>query len=352
MYASEHLTSAAQRWRTAADALLLEAERIGPLEDGVFGELGTDDEGMAAAQRIDEQVETLLREGDEVFTELEIRALDSSDARFQTTSLLVGALAVAEALSVAGQSPSDVFGELSVESGQTGIFADARSTVSEANALVAVPSSLEESLEKIEAAGATESWKVLSGSAGKLAAGALLKGLDVVLTGSAAAAFDFVKGYLGRWRDALKRGVVQIAKWVVDKVQSLLPEAMADKVDDLFKFLQEKLEPKLGNIATDLYGGMLGRAETEKAWLNAAAAGKDLSEAENKLGAVTAAHIARIAWVTKGRKIIDKFDTIASGVVAVLPPPALIAFAALVAAVLVFVAVQVWDGFNDIEALI
>lgn len=352
MYASENLTSAAQRWRAAADTLLLEAERIGPLDDGVFGELGTDDEGMAAAQRIDEQVEALLREGDLVFTELEVPARDSADARFQTTSLLVGALAVGDALSVAGQSPSDVFGELSADSAQTAVFADARSTVAEANAIVTVPTSVPESLEKLEAAGAAESWKVLTGSAGKLAGGALVSGLDGVLRGTAAAAFDALKDQLSRWRDALKRGVVRIAKWVVDKAKSLLPDAMADKVDDLMKFIQEKLGQNLGSIATNLYGDILGRAETEKAWREAAAAGKDLREAENKLGAITAAHTGRVAWVTKGRKIIDKYDTIASGVVGILPPQAKIAFAALVAAVLVFVAIQVWDGFNDIEALV
>jgi len=53
MYASQPLTAAGESWRAAADALLNEAERIGPLEPGVFGELGTDDELEAAALRID-----------------------------------------------------------------------------------------------------------------------------------------------------------------------------------------------------------------------------------------------------------------------------------------------------------
>lgn len=56
--------------------------------------------------------------------------------------------------------------------------------------------------------------------------------------------------------------------------------------------------------------------------------------------------------MTKGRKIIDRYDTIVSGVIGQLPAPAQLAFAALVAAVLGFVAFQVWDGFNDIEALV
>lgn len=352
MYASDTLTDAGQKWRAAADALLSEAERIGPLEEGVFGELGTDDEGEAAARRIDEQVTALLIEGDRAFAELQKPAARSTDARFQATSLLVGTLAVGDALSVAGQSPSDVFGELSVESTQTATFADARTTVAEADAIVTVPKSLSESLEKIEAAGAAESWKVLSGSVGKLAGGALVSGLDGVLKGTAAAAFDAIRDQLSRWRDALKRGVVRIAKWVVDKIKSLLPKAIAEKVDELVKTIQEKLESGIGELATDVYGAILGRAETEKAWQDAAAGGKDLGEAESKLAAVTTSHTGRVAWVTKGRKIIDKYDTIVSGVIGQLPPHAQLAFAALVAAVLGFVAFQVWDGFNDIVALV
>lgn len=352
MHASDTLTDAGQKWRAAAEALLSEAERIGPLEEGVFGELGTDDDGEAAAGRIDEQVEMLLREGDEVLKELQDPSATSADARFQAMSLLVGTLAVGDALSVAGQSPAAVFGELNVQGAQSATFADARTTVAEADAIVTVPTSLSESLEKIEAAGAAESWKVLSGGAGKLAGGALVSGLDGVLKGTAAAAFDAIQDQLSSWRDAVKRGVVRIAKWIVDKLKSLLPTALAEKVEQLVKTIPEKLESGIGVFASDVYGGILGRAETEKAWQNAAAGGKDLGGAESKLAAVTTLHVGRVAWVTKGRKIIDKYDTIVSGVIGQLAPPAQLAFAALVAAVLCFVALQVWDGFNDIEALV
>lgn len=63
-----------------------------PLEEGIFGELGTDDEGEAAARRIDDQVEELLREGDSALMELQNPAATSVDARFQAMSLLVGTL--------------------------------------------------------------------------------------------------------------------------------------------------------------------------------------------------------------------------------------------------------------------
>lgn len=352
MYASDTLTRAGQSWRAAADALLAEAERIGPLDQGVFGELGTDQEGEAAALRIDEKVDALLTEGERAFAELQDPAATSGDARFQATSLLVGTLAIGDALSVAGRSPSDVFAELSVQDAQTATFGDARTTLAEAYAIVKVPTALPDSLEKIEAVGAAESWKVLTGSVGQLAGGALVNGLNGVLTGAAAAAFDAVRETLSSWHQALKRAVVRIAKWVVDKIRALLPEAMAERVDLLVQAIQEKLESGIGQIATDVYGRILGRDETAKAWTDAAAAGQDLSQAESKLAGVTAAHVARVAWVTKGRKIIDKYEATVAVVVGHLPPPAQLAFAALVAAVLGFVALQVWDGFNDIEELV
>lgn len=353
MYASESLTSAGRRWRSAADALLAQAERIGPLDVGVFGELGDDEAGQeAAARRIDEQVDELLREGDSVFAELESPSAASADARFQITSLLVGTLAVGNALAVADQPPTDVFGELSVEDAQSATFADARTVVAEADAIVAVPSSLKESLDEIAAAGATESWELVSGGVGSLAGGALVGGLDGILKGTAAVAFDLLQAHLSGLRNTLKRGAARIATWVVEKFRSFLPREVADKVDKLVEKLQEVVEDKAGEIATDVYGRLLGRDETESAWTDAAGGGKDLTEAEGSLAGITAAHSGRIAWVTKGRKQIEKFDTIVAGAVTTAGPAVQLAFAALVAALVGFVAVQVWDGFNDIAALV
>jgi hypothetical protein len=364
MYASRTLTEAGERWRAAAGTLLDEAERIGPLEPGVFGDLGTDDEGEAVAQRIDAQVNALLEEGERAFSELQENSPGSIDARFQATSLLVGMLAVGDALAIAGEQPSDVFADLGVEPVETVTFTDARSTVDAAGAIltgaapqappaVTVPASLATSLEDIESTGAKEVWAVASSSAGQLAGGALVGGLEGVLKGTAAAAFQAIRDQLSRWRDALKRGVVEIAAWVVNKLKSLLPERARDKVDDLVEEVQKKLEAGAGNLATDLFGRILGRPEAEKAWADAADARQDLTTAEGKLAGVVTVHKDRIEWVTKSRKIIEKFgDKVLAAVVAHLPGPAKLAYAALVAAVLGFVAFQAWDGFNGIKELV
>ncbi len=352
MHDSATLKDAGQNWQAAADALLLEAERIGPLDNGVFGELGTDEEGEEASRRISEQVDAMLAEGDRALEELEGPAETSADARFQALSFLVASLAVGDALAISDQAPTDVFGELSVDSVQTATFADARATVAEAVAAVNVPKAVPESLEKLESAGATESWKVLSGSVGKLAGGALVNGLEGVLKGAAAAAFDEVLDQLSRWRQVLKRAAVRISKWAVAKIEKLLPQSLRGKVEDLIEKIQEKLEVQVGEIATDMYGMALGRDETEAAWRDAAKNGRDLAEAEERLAGITTVHVGRIAWVTKGRKIIDKFEVVVSAALASVPAAAKLGFAALVAAVLAFVAFQVWDAFNDIEALV
>jgi hypothetical protein len=224
MYTSDVLIDAGQNWRAAADALLSEAERIGPLEEGVFGELGTDDEPEAAARGIDEQVEALIAGGERALDELQSVSFGSIDARFQANALLAGTLAVGDALAVAGQARSDVFGDLGLEPDAPVTFTDARSAVKEAAAVVTgaplrspqrtpVPESLAENLEKIESTGANESWSIVSASAGQLAGGALVSGLQGVLQGVAAAAFEQIRQSLSRWRDALKRGVVRIAEW-------------------------------------------------------------------------------------------------------------------------------------------
>jgi hypothetical protein len=353
MYGSDTLTNAGERWQRAADDLLSEAERIGPLDGGVFGDLSADDsEGAAAADRVDGRLAELIASGDEALRELVAVGGDTADVRYQATTLLVATLAVGDALAVASQSPSDPFGGLSVEAVQATTFADARSTVAEARAVVTVPKSLGESLEKIETAGATESFTVLSGSIGKLAGGALVSGLHGVLQGAAAAAFQSIEDALTRWVDVLKRGFVRIAKWVVDKVKELLPDAAAAKIDELVEELQKKLETGVADIATDLYGRLLGRGDAEEAWRIAAESGADLTAAEAALPDITAGTAGRIAWVTKGRTVVEKFDVVLAAAIGAAPAAGQLAFAALVAAVLGFVALQVWDGFNDIEALV
>ena len=89
MYASDTVTAAGRSWRAAANALIFEAQRISPLQEGILSAEGSDDESAQVAQRIDEQITAMLEAGDQAVAELLEPAASSADARFQATSLLV-----------------------------------------------------------------------------------------------------------------------------------------------------------------------------------------------------------------------------------------------------------------------
>lgn len=153
------------------------------------------------------------------------------------------------------------------------------------------------------------------------------------------------------WWEVLKKAALRIMAWVIDKVKRLLPATLGDKIDNLVEKMQEALASGAGSFATDLYGRVLGRGDAEMAWQRARDEGKDLAGAEAKLGSTVEAHLGRIGWVTKGRTLVERYDAIVAGVIQAAPDLVKLGFAALVAACLGFVAIQVWDGFNDVEAL-
>ncbi|GAA1185169.1 hypothetical protein GCM10009584_28970 [Ornithinimicrobium humiphilum] len=339
---TQAIRTATAEWRASAEALLSEAELIAPLTEGAFGELATDSEGEEVAARIQDRTDDVLADADRALAEL-----DAAGDVLGSIALVTGTLAMSEALTLADQP--DGFGELSVGNAQAVAFADARAALVEAEAVATLPDSLTDTLDKVQSAGATESWGVVKGSVGKLAGTALLEGLRGVLKGGAAEAFDTVIEHLKRWRDALKRSAARIAKWVVSKVKKMLPKSAQKQLDDLMKSLQEQVEKGASSFAGDLYGKALGRGSVEAAWRTAS---QDRVEtATKKLPTITKEHIARIAWVTKGRKAVEQFDALLAALVGV-GDAARLAFVALVVAVLAFVAWQVADAFDDVHALV
>lgn len=351
MYSSSALTSATAAWTAAADSLLDEAQRIAPLRKGRLLIEESDEANEAQAARIEQQVEAMLAEGDRVWSELE-GGLSTSDGRFQAGSFLMGTLALGDSLQAADPAPDDTMEPIDARLIQVDTFANARMLVSHTSAVLTTPDALETNLEQIETCGANESWKLLSGAAGKLAGGALVSGLEGILSGAAAAAFSELKKLVTRWWEVLKKAALRIMEWVIEKVKKLLPDALGDKVDKLVEQMQEWLTNSAGAAATDAYGRLLGRGDTEAAWEKARASGKDLTEAESNLAGIVEAHTGRIGWVTKGRTLVERYDSIVAGVVGAAPDLVKVGFAALVAACLGFVAIQVSDGFNDIEALV
>lgn len=116
----------------------------------------------------------------------------------------------------------------------------------------------------------------------------------------------------------------------VEKLKALLPKELSKKVDEIVESVRELVEGKASEFATDVYGRILGRGHTEEAWRSSTA--EKVAAAEGKIGDVITKSTGRIAWVTKARGTVEKFDTVVAG--------------------LGFVALQVWDGFNDVEGLV
>lgn len=101
-----------------------------------------------------------------------------------------------------------------------------------------------------------------------------------------------------------------------------------------------------------MLGAALGRGPAEARWRAAVEAGTDLTAALAQVGDATTASKQRIGWVTKGREAVDRFGAdVVVGVVGNAPPPLQLAYFAAVAAVLMFVGWQLWDGLRDIGAL-
>ncbi|MEO5679664.1 MAG: hypothetical protein ABIS47_08345 [Acidimicrobiales bacterium] len=356
------LRSAAEAWRAAADALIVTAERAGPLQPDVFGDQLFDDGDPET--RFDGQVDSLLRQSDEVFGHVGGSAEGSVEDRQRLSALLIGNLQTADALLLANDAPDDVFGDLGIDAADGAPIRAVHDRIADfeaaivgpqaiAGAQVTLPAALSKDLEKLEATGAEELGKLLTSATGKLAGASLVSGLEGVLKGAAAATFSALRSQLDGVVNMIRRGVVRITAWVVEKLAALLPPALRDKLDSLLEKAQERLGGSVDDLAADLLGKLLGRGATEAAWTAAIERGDDLAAATARLDALTATHVAHIGWVTTGREFVDRFDAkVMTAVAAALVPQAKLAFAGLVAAVIGFVAVQVWDGFNDIEALV
>lgn len=363
METSPELRNAAERWRAAADQLIATAERAGPLEPDVFGDALFEEDASAEAL-LREQVRTLLATSDEIVNAAGDFAETDEDARARAAAVLFGNLEVSGALLTTTDAPDVVFGELGLEPSDTLQLIEARTTVAEfesvivgtpgvAGAQVTLPTSLTEKLEDLETKGADEAIALSKASATAVAGSALVSGLNGVLRGSAAAAFNALQDALGGIRNMIKRGVVRIANWIVDRIRKLLPAPFQSKLDVAIDAVKDKVAAGVPRVVGDAVGAVLGRGECEDAWREAVGAGRDLSKAESALATATDPHVKRLGWVTKARGHVEKFDgKIMQTVVATLPPPAQLAFFALVAAVFAFAFLQVWDGFNDVEALV
>jgi len=364
METTQSLRDATRGWRSATEVLLATAEIAAPLEPEAFsvqmvesGESTRDAEG-----RIDAQFDALLESSQTLVNELNDHVEGDSDARSRLTSLLLGNLETSDTLLLSTQPPADVFSDLAVEPTETVEFSATRSRLDAfeagivgvpmiAGAQLAVPVFLDTKLDELQTTAGTEVCQLATSAVFSIGGTALLDGVGGVLQGSAAAAFDAIRQALTGIVNAIKRGVVKLTNWVVDQLRNLVPAAFRPRLDQAIAHAKEAVNGGIPNVISEALGTVLGRNDVDAAWTTAADNGTDLSGREGDLNGIVASHVARIGWVSTGRKYISRFQSVVGAAVNLAGPTVQIAVGAVVISVFAFLFVQEWDGFNDLEAL-
>jgi len=210
-----------------------------------------------------------------------------------------------------------------------------------------LPDGLTAKLDGLQDAGAGEIVELAKSPTIWAALGGFVGGVAEVGGPVVREALDLVKSAV-QW---LQRGAVKIIGWVIDKLKAMVPESAREKIDDLVAAVRKKLAEGAAAAVGDIIGERLGRPDVEKAWQDAAAQ-SGTADAEKQLATVTDGHLARIGRVSSARTTADTFSVIIGGVLTAAAPAVTIVVGALALAVFAFVGYEVWDGFNDIEALV
>lgn len=355
---STELRSAAGSWRSSMEALLDVAQRVGPV-DALVADLGVGDEDELDAV-VDRQTDAVIADSERILGLLEREA--GPDEHEQMLAALVGDVTLADALAAAGDSAADFFGDFGLGADPSEVLRSTRAELDTFQAIVAglrpvaggqvaPPPELAARFEVLEEAAGTELVELATSDVmWALAAGAIT-GLGDVAQG--VAAFDRLREVVTGWAKALKKAALKLVKWVVEQVARLLPAALRQRVDDAWERLREQLAANIPSWVGNVVGGLFGRPEAEAAWATAAAdPARDLSAAIAALGTSIDGEVRRIGWITSGRKKIDGVGSKVIGVANAAAPVARIAFGAAALLVFGFVVWQVFDGCNDIEALV
>jgi hypothetical protein len=362
MERTPELDASIDEWEAAAGGVLTLARRVAPLDAGeiavdAFGVDSPDADLPSEGDPVDAAVDELLDRTDSVLQELESSIGEDSDARARATALLVADLNLADALLAAGAETAVDAGALDSPARFADTFASLADQVRNPSFDLGldaqvVPDDVTAELEEIENAAGDEIFELATNGAVVYSATAFGSGLQNLLSGAAAEAFNKVRRNMRAIRDAFKKAATKIVAWVTGRLVKLLPEPVRDKLAEAFDNLKEKLAGGAGGIIGSGLGAALGRRDAETRWEQAGAAGKDLTEALKKVGEATSADIQRIGWVTKGRQAIDTFGAnVVVGVVTAAAPWVQVAYFAAVAAVFLFVGWQLWDGIQEIGRL-
>lgn len=358
------LPDVVQSWRSSAEALLEVAESAAPMTDQEFTRSftpGEDPEAVIAAK-----VEDFLEKSSATLRTLKtekVRTLGAGQGPAAgTMETLLFDLEVAEAILAASEAPGDGAAGPATARGNTRNFKDTRARLnaleasvlgtergtSRLRAAAADGSQPGATLDGIQNAGADELWALGQDATVVGALGAGVKSLANLGGKNVKDAFEKLKKALSGGLNWLKRASVRILEWVIARLRKLVPESARARFDELVEAARDKLKDGVKAQFSALLGSLLGRKDVESAW----AAATDTADAEAKLESVTAGHLERIGYISTARTFAENFGTAIPKALVGAPGPVQVAVGALVVAVIVFVGYQVFDGFNDVEALV
>ena len=351
------LTVHTDRWRSAADRLLLRSAPAAAA--GVLASDADDEAAAFEAAEIEADADELLAHADAILAETSSALVGDADATARTSAIALGTLEIAGQLLgteddggvLAADAPAgpdlDLITATVLGRAGNGPAADGGTLADDA-----VPKPVTEQLDEIELAAGKELWELAKNEIIRFALGEFVDGLEAVLTGGAKAAFDAVRSQLSRIRDTLKRVATKIIEWFTERLSSWLPDAA---METLKKTMADQAKKFTGSVPAHIGSGLgwaFGRSEVEKAW-DLAEGAPGHADALKLVESATDDQLQRIGWVTKGRKALDSFaGKVLRALVDVgkqLAPPFKLAYFAAVAAIAMFIGFQLWDGMWDME---
>jgi hypothetical protein len=354
MRTSDIFPEAVRDWERSAEQVITIAVESIPLDSTAF----TERFGAQDVTVVDEETEKLLERSDVVFEELRPHLDDDPDARARFSALLAGNLQVVDALVSAADEPSTVSDELGIDPASVELATWIRPLAEYRTALLLgvpriqggtpeAPAPIESEIDELGTAAGTEVVALATDAVLAYSSQMFLDGLVRVASGTAASVLDGARDAITGAFTRLKRAAHRVITWLVDRITRLLPSSLRPRIVDAANALAGGVGQLVGAALTRV----LGSTDTIRKWAEADS-GDALDAALETAKTATDPHLARIGWMTQGRETVNRW-----GARVIVPlvtdgnPVGQIAFVVVVAAVFVFVCVQVWDGLRDLEAL-
>ncbi len=139
----------------------------------------------------------------------------------------------------------------------------------------------------------------------------------------------------------------------------MIPDSFKETFDQKLQDLKDAMGKQASEVLANIVGALFGRLSTEEAWQRKASHGTPLDEQLKALEQVVARHVDRIGQASSFREgaiqvagILRSAALLAVPWAVALAPYLSTVIVSLAVAVVGFVCYQLYDGFNNAEALV